>query len=138
MSKGLGQLQKRLFSAVGEADPFVSARALVVRELVPKLSGLDLTQAGDLAKGRLLFRSTDVAVRRALAGLAARGLIADLGRFLPGFKRRSSTAYATPEKAAEWREMCEQAPAIHARLQQALASFGTADIGLEPSQPAPR
>src|SRR4051812_10751082 len=100
MSKGLGQLQRRLLAAFETADfPMFAARDLVAREL----DGLELSEA----VRRL--HVTDVAVRRALAGLAERGLLVNVGRFARRGERKSAVVYARPalwaelEKgAAEW------------------------------------
>ena len=98
MSKGIGKLQRRLLAGIeASASPVVSARELVAREL----EGLEPRET--LRR----LRSADTAIRRALAGLARRGLLVGLGRVWPGGERRSAVAYALPDR---WREL-EQAVA---------------------------
>ena len=97
MSKGIGKLQRRLLAAIEAADPpALPARALVLRELAQLEKGEQVRRV----------RAIDVAVRRALDGLARRGLLVNLGRFAK-HQRSSLVVYATPAYAVQWTEMAE-------------------------------
>src|SRR3954447_4332424 len=98
MSRGLGALQRRLLAAVEAADPpMLAARDLVGREL----AGHQLPEAVRR------WHATGVAVRRALAGLARRGLLVDCGRIAFGGARQSAVVYATPAFMAEMSQAVE-------------------------------
>ena len=122
MSRGLGKLQRRLLAAFeAEEPPILSARTLVGRELERQLDelGLQVVDARSLREVARRYRTIDVCVRRALRGLARRGLLVSLGRTGHGGERWSAVMYyATPRMAEEFVEMGKEAERVleHSRL----------------------
>jgi len=98
MSKGIGALQRRILAVMhAQERPFGLCTS---RELVAHLLAED--HVGDLTALVKRVRSMDRAVRRALRGLEARGLVVGTGRMkMPRHSERAVSSYATPEGSIE-------------------------------------
>jgi hypothetical protein len=115
VSRGLGALQRRLLAAFeAEEPPILSAQTLAGRELERQLDelGLQAVDARSLQEVTRRYRTIDVCVRRALRGLARRGLLVSLGRTCHGGERWSAVMYATPRMAEEFMEMGKEAERV--------------------------